>query len=362
MLSAGRAGAQAIPPDGIYLRGSPDKPAYKEFVIAAESPRGLMLKGGKDEIPAEKIDDIIFPLEPRDLRVSAYRLGIIADRKLRSATKEPDRARERAEALGKFEETLGKLAEGQPHVKAHLQYKIAYLLAQQGREEGKDAALKQAAARLQVFKKDHPRAWQLVRVLQTLAQLQLDSRDYQAAEQTYHELAKSEADPEVRQDAEVQALLVTVQAGKHAEAQKGLEGLIGKLPAKSPQQFRARLALAECLGYTKDPEGLARAKAEVKAVLDQTKDKALRAQAYNTMGSCYYLNEQWQDARWEFLWVDVIYNQDPQQHARALYYLADIFARLGEGERARQCREVLLGRRYSSSEYQRRALKDEKSQ
>src|SRR5262249_33035173 len=162
----------------------------------------------------------------------------------------------------------------------------------------------------------------LARVLQTLAQLQLDFKDYDAAEETYRELAKSDADPEARQDAEVQALLVTVQAGKDAEAQKRLEGVIGKLPAQSPPQLPgrpARLAVAECLGYTKDRKNLARAKAEVKAVLDQSRDKALRALAYNTMGSCYYLNEQWQDARWEFLWVDVIYNQDAQQHAKALY-------------------------------------------
>jgi tetratricopeptide (TPR) repeat protein len=362
VLSAGRAAAQAYPPDGIYLRPNPDKPAYKDFEITSESPRGLVLKGGKAEIPAEKVEDIVFPLKPREIHIGAYRLALIAEKNLRTAKKEPDRVRERTEALSKFQETLGKLAEGQPYVKAHLEYKIASLLAQQGREKGKEAALKQAAAKFKDFKKDHPKAWQLVRVLQALAQLQLDFKDYEAAEQTYRELAKSDAAPDVRQDAEVQALLVTVQAGKHAEARSGLEALIGKLPDKSPQQLRARLALAECLGYAKDPKDLARAQKEVKAVLDQTKDKALRALAYNTMGHCYHLNEQWQDARWEFLWVDVIYNQDPQQHAKALYYLSDIFARLGEGERARECREVLLGPRYSSSEYQRRALKEEKSQ
>src|SRR5262249_56580359 len=63
-LPASRAAAQAIPVEGIYTTASPDKPRYREFVIAAESPRGLVLKTPKTEIPADQIDDIVFPLNP----------------------------------------------------------------------------------------------------------------------------------------------------------------------------------------------------------------------------------------------------------------------------------------------------------
>lgn len=356
-LPATRASAQFIPLDGIYT-DTGKKPRYPDFVIAAESPQALVLKTPKAEIPADKIVDIIFPLLPRQVHLTTYRQAIIAEKKALAETKAADRTKANAEALAKYQETLGLLEEGQPYAKAHLEYKIANLLYIQGRDEGKEAALKQAAEKLKAFKTAHPQAWQLVPVLRNLAQLQLNAKNYAEAEQTYRELAKSNAPEEVRQDAEVQALLVTLQAGKHAEAQKSLEGLVNRLPKGSVQQLRARLALAECLGVAKD---LARAKAEVKAVLDQTKDKALRGLAYSTMGYCYYLNEQWQDARWEFLWVDTIYNQDPREHARALYYLSDIFARLGDGDRARECREQLLtGRQFNGLEYQRRAMKDDK--
>jgi hypothetical protein len=359
-LPAARAAAQAIPPDGIYTAANPKKPRYPQFVIASESPRALVLKSPKAEIPADQIDDIVFPLNPVAVRVNEYRLGIIAEKQARAAAKPADRAKGYTEALANYEKALDKLAENQPYVKAHLEYKIAYLLYTQGRDEGKKEALAQAAEKLKAFKTEHREAWQLVRALKMLAQLQLDAQKYGEAEQTFHDLAKSDAPPEVRQEAEVQAILAVLQAGKYAEAQKALEGLVNQLAKGSPQQLRARLALAECLGNAKD---VARAKAEVKAVLDQTKDKALRALAYGTMGHCYYLNEQWQDARWEFLWVDVIYNQDPREHAKALYYLSDIFGRLGEGDRARECREQLLtGRQFNGLEYQRRAMKEEKSQ
>jgi tetratricopeptide (TPR) repeat protein len=370
-LLAGPSAAQdkfEIPKVGVYTRKSPTIPAYPNGVIAAESPRGVTLKGRKGEVPEETIQDVVFEIRPFQVN-NTYRLGIIAERKARASAK--DREAERTKALAKYEEALaelnklaaeGKLPEGQSFARAHLEYKVASLLYEQGTEDGKQPARQQAAARLKEFKTRNKQAWQLARTLRMLAQLQLDEKKYAEAEQTYRELAKVDAAPEVRQDAEVRAILVMMnQEGKQAEARKALEGLKASLPAGSPAQLRARLALAESLGMTKDAKDLARARDEVKAVLDAAKDKALRGVAYNTLGYCYYLNDQWQEARWEFLWVDVIYNQDPREHAKALYYLADIFGRLGEGERARECRDLLRSQQFSGTDYQRRLLQESKS-
>jgi tetratricopeptide (TPR) repeat protein len=364
-LPAGPAAAQEkfeIPKVGVYTGKSPTKPAYPTAVLVAESPRGFTLKGRKDEIPEGTVAEVIFDVRPFQVN-NLYREGIIAERKARVLPKE--REAERARALAKYEEALAALAKlppDQSFAQTHLQYKVAALLYEQGTEEGKEAARQQAAAKLKEFKARHKQAWQLARVLRMLAQLQLDEKKYGEAEQTYRELARADVAPDVRQDAEVRAILVMMnQEGKRDEARKALEGLKTSLPAGSPPQLRARLALAESLGMTRDAKDLARAKDEVKAVLDATKDRALRGLAYNTMGYCYYLNDQWQEARWEFLWVDVVYNQDPREHARALYYLADIFARLGEGERARECRELLRGAQFSGTDYQRRLLQESKS-
>ena len=96
-------------------------------------------------------------------------------------------------------------------------------------------------------------------------------------------------------------------------------------------------------------------------MLKVTKDDALRGTGHNVLGYCYYLDEKWQDARWEFLWVDVKYNKSPHEHAKALYYLADIFARLIEPELARGCRETLRGPQFSGTDYQLRLLQESKS-
>ncbi len=88
----------------------------------------------------------------------------------------------------------------------------------------------------------------------------------------------------------------------------------------------------------------------------ETTDKDLKALAYNALGSYYYGKDQLKEARWEFLWVDVVYNQDQTEHAQALYYLFKIFDKLDQKDRAQECREALLGdRAFIGMEWQRLA-------
>jgi tetratricopeptide (TPR) repeat protein len=344
-------------PEDIFTRASKDKYAYRGFIIA-ESPRSIRLKGKKDDIPADQIEDIVFPVLPlAEVRLKLYRPAMTAEKLANTTKKEGERPKALAEALAKYEEALPLLKEGQPRAQAHIEYKIANLLYVQAREGLDKAALTKAAAKLKEFAGKHDKAWQLARVLKMLAEAQFDLEQYAEAEQTYQQLARADVPDPVRQDAEVQALLVTMRAGKYDAAADKLRGLISKLP-KGTEKLRAQLALGECLAMGKKvPE----AKKELKAVLDETKDKLLRGQAYNTMGLCYWLNEQWQDARWEFLWVDTIYNQDKNQHAKALYYLQDIFARLGDGDRARECRQALRSEQFAGTEFQQRLSQEEKS-
>ncbi len=82
----------------------------------------------------------------------------------------------------------------------------------------------------------------------------------------------------------------------------------------------------------------------MRQVIKDTSDKTLKAQAYNTLGVSYFNGEYLKEARWDFLWVDVVYNQDRAEHAKALYYLWKIFDKLDEKERAQECRDALSQR------------------
>jgi uncharacterized protein HemY len=127
--------------------------------------------------------------------------------------------------------------------------------------------------------------------------------------------------------------------------------MLEKQPKDSPANLRIRIALVECLGYG-DKKDLAEARKLAADVLNETKDKTLRAQAYNAMGVSYAKNKLWREASWEFLWVDMIYNQDKKVHAKALYYLVIVFENLGEVDRAREWRTMLDSNVYVGTHYQ----------
>src|SRR5262249_23549734 len=126
------------------------------------------------------------------------------------------------------------------------------------------------------------------------------------------------------------------------------------------------LAEAACLAATGD--NMEPAIAKLKEILNAVKDRKLKAVAYNTLGECYYRaadkgddKAPLQEARWQFLWVDVVYNEDKVQHAKALYYLWKIFSRLNDDERAQEFFDALANDpRFAGLDHQRRAQEEAK--
>jgi tetratricopeptide (TPR) repeat protein len=235
-----------------------------------------------------------------------------------------------------------------------MEYKLAVLTARQAMDENTD--LEPAIKRLSDFKAKHVNSWQITACLQLLGRLQTETKQYKDAEQTYLELAQADVPEDVKHEAELLAAQVSARAGKHELALKKVQALEAKLPKDSKYQGRAKVAEAECLLAGKKD---AAAITMLRQLAKETADKNLKALAYNALGQCYYNAEQLKEARWEFLWVDVVYNQDKIEHAKALYYLSRIFDKLDEKERAQECREALItDRAFVGMEWQRLALKE----
>ena len=81
--------------------------------------------------------------------------------------------------------------------------------------------------------------------------------------------------------------------------------------------------------------------AVLRCIIAKTTDKDLKALAYNALGDCYRLNSQPKEALWPYLWVDVIYHQDRQEHAKAMAALAKLFEELGDAPRAKEYKDKL---------------------
>jgi hypothetical protein len=128
------------------------------------------------------------------------------------------------------------------------------------------------------------------------------------------------------------------------------------VPEASPQALRLQISLAECqaAGATPDqPERAETAAKNLEALLPKITDLDLKALAYNTLGFCHAQAKRSKDAVWDYLWVDVVYNQNRQEHARALYHLAKLFAERKEEKKAQQFKAKLLDKQFAGIEYQK---------
>ena len=81
---------------------------------------------------------------------------------------------------------------------------------------------------------------------------------------------------------------------------------------------------------------------------DSREKPVLFAKAYNALGVCYLKAGKTQDALLAFLHVDLLFNQDPNAHAEALYYLISLWRDVNKSERSIQA-DSLLKSRYSGS-------------
>jgi tetratricopeptide (TPR) repeat protein len=343
-VAAGIASAQ----DEVYERGK-EKP--HKGAITKESAKGVALKDGTF-IAAEKIEDVVYEVNPLKIRIATYRPAVTAEKESLDPTKDAKRQANIAEAIKKYQESIAVVAEAP--AKRHAEFKIAALFARQALEDGEPT--EPAVEALKKFKAKHPDSWQLGATLQLLGKLQLDAKDYQGARDTYAELSQAPVPADVKQDAQLQVVQVKLKAGETAEAEQLLNKLIAALPKDSKHAQRARVVQAELLVANKKvDEGMK----ILRQVTKETADRNLKALAYNTLGACLFDRQDYKGARWEFLWVDVIYNQDKNEHAKALYYLSKIFAELGDAERAQECREILLhDRAFAGSDWRTRAQKE----
>lgn len=352
------AGGGLLRADDIYVRGQ-DKP--KKGSITAESAKDIKV-GTKETIPAENIVDIVYDLDTATTTLR-YRKAVTAEKESLDPAKEANRKALLAEALKIYEEVLPSVTQKNP--KRHIEYKIAMLKVRQAQEDG--APAKAALAKLREFAKNHPTAWQITNVYETLGRMQMDAADYAGAEETYTKMADLVTlSEETRMDARMLAVQAKLRAGKYDEARSDIAEMQRNLDKASRYYARAKVAEAECLVAESAKYGKEDAKRaklfdqaidQVRGVIKESSDSFVKAVGHNTLGYCYAEQGKAKDAIWEFLWVDVVYNQDRVQHAKALYHLWDLFTKEGDAPRAQECREALMAPQFAGLEYQKRVQK-----
>ncbi|HMC63526.1 MAG TPA: tetratricopeptide repeat protein [Gemmataceae bacterium] len=304
--------------------------------IEEETPAKIVYKvtAGRREIAAADIIDIEYQV-PGEARLE-YRRALNQQKSADKAATEAERTKLLNSAISTYKATLKSLASNKL-AQRHVQFKIAQLTAQLAGDESseRDAAI----AALETFKKQHPNGWQIVACCHWLARLQMQGQDYDGALKTYEDLAKTpNIAPEVQREAELLSARALTRAKRYAEAQKRLQAALKSLPRDDPQVDRVQVYLAECQARTGQFDVATK---QLESIINKTTNNDLKALAYNTLGDCYLANERPRDAMWAYLWVDVVYHQDKQEHRKALEELAKIFERFKDENRAKEYRERL---------------------
>jgi tetratricopeptide (TPR) repeat protein len=320
--------------------------------IETESPAAIVIKptGGTKSrsVPASDIVDVIYQVPP--LARLEYRAATNREAAASKAVTADERRRELTAALRRYEQLLPTLTEEKS--RRHAEFKIAQCHALLVRNRSQ---LDLAVEQLVRFKTSNPSAWQTSRSANLLGALQQERRDWDSARKTYEDLRGIPDLPaEARQECDLKIALVSLRAGKLAQAERSLADLAKSVSPDSPLGCRIQISVAECrslAGHADEPIPA------LETLVSHVTDPELRARIYNALGDCQRRAKNPREALWDYLWVDTIYHQDPEEHARALYHLSQLFHEFRNEARSARCRDRLAtDPRFLGVEFQRRLL------
>lgn len=352
LLALGLAAAARA--DAVFVKGR----AKVTGEVKKEDAKGVTItvKKADELIPAADIIDVHYDdLKPADLRLGAYAVAKKAEADSDASNDPAKRKAALASAIANYRESLAKM---DPHkyAKRNLEYKIAVLTLKQAQSD--QASTAGALAKLRDFREKYPNSWQINHVLPTVAQMQLEAGEFKAAAQTFQDMAEMDVfPPDVRNNAELMVVQVSVKEKDFKGAQKKLDELERKAAGKPAFLARVKMTRAEVLVGEKKTD---QAMPILQQLLKDSKDAQVKAQAHNAMGECLFKANRYNEAVWEFLYVDTVYNQDKNERAKALYYLWKTFEQLNNDERAKECRQMLMEPQFVGTEFQVRAQKEGK--
>jgi tetratricopeptide (TPR) repeat protein len=330
------------------------KPSTITGKIEQEGPGGVRIrdKSAAVDVPALQIVSIVYDQKKKntgDFRPPFSRLESAVLGKLRG--------KELADGLNKTQDELKLLKpvfSDDPKIGRHIAYCLCEIALLKSRDDPKQRG--DAVAALKAFAAEHPsKNWQIVPTLSSLAKLQEDMGDADGAMKTYQQLAVL---PDVPRELKAVSDLLVGQSlmrqGKYEDAERKWKALADATPPNDPQRAAFTVMLVQSRLEQNKLDG---AEVELKKALAGAGDEPrTRAMAHNALGDYYLKKNDAEEAFWQYLRVDVLYSQDPAEHARALYHLGKLFDTVKNNPvRAQQCKDKLKEDAYKGTEYAKKA-------
>jgi hypothetical protein len=342
----------------VYVDPKTNKQEEVKCTLQEETPAGVTFRQGSatKTVPALNVVDVLYEKSVGAGNLITYRKAQREKDKMLQPTADADsRKKSFQEALAAYRE-LAEMVKESKAAKRHMRYCVARLLAQRSEDDPEQA--EPAIAELKKFLADSGDGWQVVQASRLLGQLQEARGDLAGAQKTYEQLAARDDVPkETRQEADIFVARMLIRGNKAAEAQAKLEKLARALPPTSPEAPKVQVYLAQCDVATGKLDA---AEKKLKGMLAGDLEGGVKGLVYNALGDVARQKGKAEDAFWDYLWVDVVYNQDKHEQAKALYYLSKLFADVkNDPARAQQCRKRLLEEKeFLGLDYQKLAAKE----
>ena len=294
--------------------------------IVATSPTEITIEraGAKQNIPVNEIRKVTLTEEPNEL----------------------EKAREFIRS-GNFNGAVDELKKVKPDpqmrpiVKQDVDYYMAFASAKLALEGNGDK--KAAGALLKSFIDNNGGSFHYFEACETFGDLAVSVGGFEAGAKYYALLANAPW-PDYKMKSYIYEGRALQATEKYAEALQKYEAVIGSAvntPEAQAQKQVATVGKAVCLAHTdKGNEGLELLD-EIIQKNDPNTDKALFARVYNAQAACHLKAGRNKDALLAYLHTHLLYPNDSETHAEALYNLVKLWTDAGKPDRSVAMRKLL---------------------
>jgi len=356
------AGPVSAQDDVRYFNRKTQKEDSVKGTIEKESAATITVKygtaGRKEVISSVDVLDVTYKVE--GIAIEYRHPFTTEEAAFKPTTNDEVRKQKIKEALKEYADLVPKFAE-QKFIQRNLEYRIARLLAKAAEDD--TTQVDAAIDALTKFKTDHPDSWQLIPAAKSLAGLREQTGDIKSAQKIYEELAANEALPkETREEFSLSEARLLIRGERHADAFKKLKDLGCSFAADDPRKAKVDVYMAAC---TAAGGKASEAEKQLKDLIGGKVDNETKALACNALGDLHLRAGKEEDAFWDYMWVDVLYNQDREEHAKALFQLSELFLKVQkykDATRAEHCLDRLINEKeFAGSRYQKQAKDRQKA-
>lgn len=307
-----------------------------------ESPSGIIVStGGKEKARISSAD--IIRVELGDMP------GLTGDDKAILFSLENEKDAERAT---RGYSSLAKKGQGNERVRRTMEFRelMALVRAADGKDEsGFKAAALAAADRLAAFARANAKSWEVYPAARSAARLYVELGQHDKAGETLASLAAVPGlGSELKHESQLAEADARLRSGNPASGRAIVAALLKDPDVPAAGSLRERLSLY--LLWSQFPTPAPKAPGtppprpdtdigKLQAAIDSAKSPHARAIGFNAKGELYLAFGLPRDAMWEFLNVEVVYQQDKEEVGKALTRLIEIFEAAGEKDRADLYRE-----------------------